>query len=62
MLVMRLPIQLAWKRSMKKRVPESMPSSEAVPRACLMRMGERAGYGAFCLMASDKAGVSDLAQ
>ena len=41
----------------KKRVPESMPTSEAVARACLIRMGERARMGALCLMESDKAGV-----
>jgi hypothetical protein len=27
----------------EKRVPESMPSPEALPQTCLIRMGERAG-------------------
>lgn len=33
----------------KKRVPDSMPSPEAVARACLIRMGERARDGRILL-------------
>ncbi len=54
MLVMRLPIRLAWKRSMKKRVPESMPSPEALAQARVYRMGERARVGAVCSMDKHK--------
>ncbi len=49
MLVMRLPIRLAWNWSMKKRVPESMPTSEALTQACLEHMEENAPGGARLL-------------
>jgi hypothetical protein len=48
----RVRFAAAW--GTKKRVPESMPTSEALPQTCLIRMGERAGWGASCWMESDK--------
>ncbi len=51
MLVMRLPIRLAWKWSTKKRVPESMPTSEALGKPVL-NTWENAPLGRALLIGS----------
>ncbi len=60
MLVMRLPIRLAWNWSMKKRVPESMPALKALALARIEHMEERARWGTFCYWFNTKP--EDLAK
>ena len=47
-------VRLAAAWGTKKRVPESMPSPEALAQARVYRMGERARGGAVCLMDKHK--------
>ena len=54
MLVMRVPIRLAWNWGMKKRVPKSMPTSEALGKPVL-NTWENAPFGRALLVVQYKA-------